>query len=46
MRKEGERLIIEPVAPRSSLLEYLLTLEPLDEVFPEIEDHLPEPFEL
>ena len=46
MRKEGERLIIEPAGRRSSLLEYLSKLEPLDEEFPEIEDQLPEPFEL
>jgi antitoxin VapB len=45
MRKEGDRLIIEP-APKLSLLEWLETLEPLDEDFPEIEDHPPEPFDL
>jgi len=37
LHKEGSRLIIEPVQ-RSSLLEFLSTLEPLDETFPEIED--------
>lgn len=37
IRKEGDRLIIEPVAKRS-LLDILATLEPLDEDFPEIED--------
>jgi antitoxin VapB len=37
MRKEGDRLIIEPAPRLSSLLEYLKTLEPLDEDFPEIE---------
>ncbi len=45
MRKEGDKLIIEP-APKQSLLEYLATLEPLDEDFPEIEDLPPEPFDL
>jgi len=45
MRKEGERLVIEPV-PRKSLLEVLATLEPLDEEFQEIEDPPPEPFDL
>ena len=35
MRKEGERLIIEPVPPRS-LLALLATLGPLDEEFPPI----------
>ena len=33
MRKEGERLIIEP-APPKSLLALLATLSPLDEDFP------------
>jgi antitoxin VapB len=37
MRKEGDKLIIEPAPKLSSLLEYLETLEPLDEDFPEIE---------
>ena len=37
MRKEGDRLIIEPTPPKS-LLAILATLEPLDETFPEIED--------
>jgi antitoxin VapB len=35
MRKEGERLIIEPVAPRS-LLGVLATLRPIRDEFPEI----------
>ena len=37
MRKEGDKLIIEP-AKKSSLLEWLETLEPLDQEFPEIPD--------
>jgi antitoxin VapB len=37
MRKEGDRLIIEPAAPRS-LLAALATLAPLDEDFPPIAD--------
>ncbi len=37
MRKEGDKLIIEP-AKKSSLLEWLATLEPIDEEFPEIEE--------
>lgn len=45
MRKEGDRLIIEP-APRKSLLAVLATLEPIDEEFPEIEDLPPEPVDL
>lgn len=35
MRKEGERLIIEPTSPKS-LLAMLATLAPLDEDFPPI----------
>jgi antitoxin VapB len=45
MRKEGERLIIEPAKPKS-LLALLATLEPLDEEMPQIDDHLPEPVDL
>jgi antitoxin VapB len=35
LRKEGDRLIIEPAPPRS-LLALLATLEPIDEEFPPI----------
>ncbi|MBW3655886.1 MAG: AbrB/MazE/SpoVT family DNA-binding domain-containing protein [Gemmatimonadetes bacterium] len=35
LRKEGERLIIEPAPPRS-LLALLATLEPIEEAFPPI----------
>lgn len=45
IRKEGERLIIEPVQPKS-LLTVLATLPPLDEDFPPIADSPPEPVEL
>jgi len=45
MRKEGNRLIIEP-APPKSLLAMLATWEPIDEEFPEIEDLPPDPVEL
>jgi antitoxin VapB len=45
MRKEGERLVIEPAA-RKSLLEFLATLEPIEEDFPLLEDLPPEPFDL
>jgi antitoxin VapB len=44
MRKEGERLVIEPCAPRS-LFALLTTLTPLDEDFLPIEDPIPEPVE-
>lgn len=37
MRKEGDRLIIEPAPPRS-LLALLATLETIDEDFPTITD--------
>ena len=37
LRKEGDRLIVEPL-PRRSLLEILSTWAPLDEEFPEVED--------
>ena len=39
VRKEGDRLVIEPAPPRS-LLAVLATLEPIDEEFPPI-DELP-----
>ena len=45
MRKEGERLIIEP-APKKSLLALLSTLKPLDEDFPEIPDLPAEPVDI
>jgi antitoxin VapB len=45
MRRDGERLIIEPAPPRS-LLDLLDTLDELDEEFPEIEDPPPEPVEI
>jgi len=45
MRKEGDRLIIEP-APPKSLLAVLSTLGPLDEDFPPTADSLPNPVQL
>jgi antitoxin VapB len=45
MRKEGERLIIEPCPPRS-LLAVLATLDPLDDELPPIPDPEPGPVEL
>ncbi len=38
LRKEGGRLVIEPVARRRDLWELLPTLQPLNEPFPAIED--------
>jgi antitoxin VapB len=45
IRKEGDKLIVEPLAPKS-LLSVLATLTPLDEEFPEILDSLPRSVEL
>jgi antitoxin VapB len=45
MRKEGQRLIIEP-APPKSLLAVLATLPTLDEEFPPIKDLPAEPVDL
>jgi antitoxin VapB len=45
IRKEGERLIIEPTSPKS-LLALLATLEPIEEDFPPIPDSAPEPVKL
>jgi antitoxin VapB len=38
IRKEGERLILEPVSTKNRLVELLKTLEPIQEEFPEMED--------
>ena len=45
MRKDGERLIIEPAPPRS-LLAVLATLQPLDEDFPSVPELAVDPVEL
>ena len=45
IRKEGNRLIIEPTPPKS-LLALLANLEPLDEDFPPILDPAPDAIEL
>lgn len=45
LRKEGSRLIVEPVA-RPSLLSVLASLQPLAEEFPPIEAAKAEPVEL
>lgn len=41
LRREGDRLVIEPVPPKRDLLEILATLEPLDDDFPNVDDGLP-----
>jgi antitoxin VapB len=45
MRKEGDRLVIEP-APAKSLLAVLAKLAPLPEEFPPIQDVPPDAVEL
>ena len=45
MRKEGDRLVIEPAAPQS-LLAVLASLKPLKEDFAPIDDALPERVDL
>ena len=45
LRKEGRRLIVEPVAP-PSLLAVLAKLKPLNEDLPRIERLPPEPIDL
>ena len=45
MRKDGDRLIIEPTRP-TSLLALLATFTPLDEEFPDIADLPPDPVDL
>lgn len=38
--KQGRRIIIEPVEPKMDLLEWLKTIEPWDEEFPDIDEGL------
>lgn len=45
IHKEGERLIIEPLSSQG-LLEVLATLDPLDDIFPDLHDPVPEPVDL
>jgi antitoxin VapB len=40
IRKEGDRLIVEPIR-KGRLLALLTTLEPLDEPFPDVDEDLP-----
>ena len=41
MHREGDRLVIEPVPEKNSLLSVLAGLKPLEEKFPSIDDSLP-----
>ncbi len=45
LRKDGDRLILEPAPPRS-LLALLASLQPIEDDFDPIEDPPPEPVEL
>jgi len=45
LRKDGDRLILEP-APKRSLLAVLASLEPIEEDFAPINDPPPEPVDL
>ena len=45
LRKEGNRLIVEPLA-RPSMLAVLASLRPLEQEFPEIKSRMPEPVEI
>ena len=45
MRKEGDRLIIEPIPPKS-LLAVLATLAPIDDELPPIPDSPPDAVDL
>lgn len=40
LRKEGDKLIIEPIR-KGGLLELLSTLEPINEEFPDVDENLP-----
>ena len=44
MRREGGRLVLEPIPVKRSLREVLDSLEPIPD-FPDVEDPPPEPFE-
>jgi antitoxin VapB len=45
LRKEGDRLIVEPVR-KGRLLTLLSSLEPLEEPFPDVDVDLPAPDEI
>ena len=40
IHKEGDRLIVEPVK-KGGLLALLASLKPIDETFPDVDEHLP-----
>lgn len=41
MRKEGDRLVIEPVAKKNDFREWLASIEPWDEEFPDVDEDQP-----
>jgi antitoxin VapB len=43
MRKEGDKLVIEPMQRKQSLIELLDSWEPIEEEIGEIPDYPPEP---
>ena len=45
MRRDGDKLVIEAMPPRS-LLAVLVELGPIEEGFPQIDDHPPGPVDL
>jgi antitoxin VapB len=42
MHRDGDRLVLEPVRKRG-LVALLKSMKPLEEVFPDIDDPMPEP---
>ena len=45
MRRDGDRLVLEPIPARRTLREVLDSIEPIPD-FPDIEDRPPEPIDL
>lgn len=41
MRKEGDRLVIEPVGKKDDFRRWLTSIEPWDEEFPDVDDDQP-----
>jgi antitoxin VapB len=40
MRKEGDRIILEPKERKTDLLEWLATIEPWEDEFPDVDEGL------
>jgi antitoxin VapB len=43
MRKDGDKIIIEPVKTKPDFFEWLVSLEPWDEDFPDLDERQPPP---